>query len=402
MTGVTYGTADGMVIDETNGGQPAGWRTADGKLWFPTIKGLVSIDPVSATVPPPPVFVERAIVNGASVAPGAMNGLGPGQADAEIHYTAVDLGAAEKTRFRYRLDGYDPDWIEAGTRRVAYYTRIPPGRYRFEVVATDSDGAWSGAPRVIALSVTPFWWQRREVQGAALVLLLLITGYLVRLVSLRRARARLAELEREREREQAVERERSRIARDLHDDLGSRLAQIALIAEDPQASRPSDQISGVAREAMQTMDELVWTVNARNDTVGSFAEFAAEFAEEHLRLAGVRYRLQFQPDLDGRRLAADTRRHLYLAFKEAINNVVKHAAASEVHVGLAVDAGMLVLDVTDNGRGLPPGQQGGTGNGLRNMRERMDAVGGTLAMESPGGAGTRLVFRAPLTAEARI
>jgi signal transduction histidine kinase len=347
-------------------------------------------------VPPPPVFVERTVSNDATVSPGALNGLGPGHADAEIHYTAVDLGAAEKTRFKYRLDGYDADWIEAGTRRIAYYTQIPPGHYRFEVVATDSNGAWSGKSAAVSLAVVPFWWQRREVQGAALAVLLVASGYVVRVLSLRRARARVAELERE----QAVERERSRIARDLHDDLGSRLAQIALIAEAEGVSHTTTQISGVAREAMQTMDELVWTVNARNDTVDSFAEFAAEFAEQHLRLAGIRYRLQFGTDFDGRRLAADTRRHLYLAFKEAIHNVVKHAHASEVHVGLAIDRDTLVLDVADNGRGLPDDQIGGTGNGLRNLRERMDAIGGALGIESTTGAGTRLVFRAPLSSDA--
>src|SRR5207248_2847779 len=159
------------------------------------------------------------------------------------------------------------------------------------------DGIWSPAPAGAAIVVMPFWWQRREAIVAGLFLLVAVTGVLVRHVSLRRARARVAELERDR----AIERERSRIARDLHDDLGSRLAQIALIAEDPGRASP-DRISTVAREAMQTMDELVWTVNARNDTVERFAEFAAEFAEEHLSLAGLHYRLHIQPDLDGRRL----------------------------------------------------------------------------------------------------
>ena len=397
VTSITYGTADGMLIDETNGGQPAGWRTADGRFWFPTIKGLVSIDPEGSAAPKPPVFVERAVINGTSMATRALDGLGPGHADAELHYTAVDLGAAEKTRFRYRLHGYDPNWIEAGTRRVAYYTQIPPGSYRFEVMATDSDGAWGGAATAVSLVVTPLWWQLRWVQGLGLVLLLVATGLIVRDVSLRRARARVRELERE----QAVERERSRIARDLHDDLGSRLAQIALIADDPSLSnlpRPSDQIANVARDAMRTMDELVWTVNARNDTVDRFAEFAAEFAEEHLRIAGIRCRLQFPADLEARPLAADTRRHLFLAFKEAIHNVVKHAGASEVHVSLAVEPAALVLAVDDNGRGLPDAMRDGTGNGLENMQERMQAVGGSVAFESPSGAGTRVVFRAPLPA----
>jgi len=390
LTSVTYGTADGMVIEETNGGQPAGWRTADGRLWFPTIKGLVGIEPGTDPATPPPVFVERTVVDGRSLDPRALPRLGPGSADAEFHYTAIDLGAAEKTRFRYRLDGYDRQWIDAGTRRVAYYTKVGPGAYHFEVLATDSDGQWTSTPARVAVVVMPFWWQRREAWAAGVALLIVVTSFVARHVSLRRARVRVAELERER----GLERERSRIARDLHDDLGSRLAQIALIAEDPVRSSPV-RIASVAREAMRTMDELVWTVNARNDTVERFAEFAAEFAEEHLSLAGVRYRLQIQPDLGGR-LGADSRRHLFLAFKEAVHNIVKHAGASEVQIGLGVERNMLALEVADNGRGFPANQHGGTGNGLRNMRERMDAAGGTLIVESAGGAGTRLVFRVPI------
>src|SRR5205085_8514945 len=103
LTSVTYGTADGMVIEETNGGNPAGWRTRDGRLWFPTIKGLVGIEPETEAPKPPPVFIERALVNGAPAEAGALSRLGPGSVDAQFQYTAIDLGAAEKTRFRYRL-----------------------------------------------------------------------------------------------------------------------------------------------------------------------------------------------------------------------------------------------------------------------------------------------------------
>jgi ligand-binding sensor domain-containing protein/signal transduction histidine kinase len=384
----SFGAADGMLTDETNGGAPAGWRARDGRLWFPTIKGLVAIEPDSSAATPPPVFVERVLAGGRPL--GGGDTAGRGSADVEFRYTAIDLGAAEKTRFRYRLAGYDRDWIEAGDRRVAFYTQVPPGSYTFEVMGANGDGVWSAAPTRAAITIVPFWWQRREARVAGVFLLIAVTAFVARHVSLRRARARVAELERD----QALERERARIARDLHDDLGSRLAQIALIAEGPAPGSP-DRIATVAREAMRTMDELVWTVNSRNDTVERFAEFAAEFAEEHLSLAGIRYRLQIQPDLDGRRLDADARRHLFLAFKEAIHNVVKHAGASDVRIALGLSGDTLVLEVADNGRGLPADAAVGTGNGLRNMRERLELAGGTLGVEPNPGGGTRLVFRAP-------
>lgn len=157
------------------------------------------------------------------------------------------------------------------------------------MIAANNHGVWSATPARIPLVVLPFWWQRLEVQGAALAVLLAMTGGLVRSVSLRRARARLAELERA----HALERERTRIARDLHDYLGSRLSLIGLMTEGTQASN-------VARDAAETLDQLVWTVDAQNDTVASFATYATRFAEEHLNAAALSYRFRIQP-VNGRR-----------------------------------------------------------------------------------------------------
>jgi ligand-binding sensor domain-containing protein/signal transduction histidine kinase len=391
VTAVSYGTADGMIVDETNGGSPAGWRTQDGRFWFPTIDGLVEIDPSTKKATPPPVQVERTAVNGETVDAAVLPSLGPGNVDVEFHFTAIDLGAAEKTRFRYRLENYDPRWIDAGTRRVAYYTKLPPGSYHFMVMATDSDGAWSTAPARIAVGVIPLWWQRPEASVAAMFLLVAVTGFGVRHVSLRRTRARLAELERE----QTLERERTRIARDLHDDLGARLSHIAIMADAGAVSERDARIAREARDAVQTMDELVWAVNARNDTVEGFAYFVAQFAEEHVVQAGLRCRLLLPPDLPARAIRADVRRHLYLAVKEAITNALKHAQASEIRLSLRIDGSSLVVEVADDGCGLPA-RIDPTGNGLRNLRERMEAAGGTLAVASTPGQGTRLTFTTPI------
>jgi len=389
LTSVTYGTADGMIIEETNGGSPAGWRTPDGRLWFPTIKGLVGIVPVAGAAKTPAVVMEHAIANGRSVDRAALASLGPGSVDAEFHYTAIDLGAAEKTRFRYRLTNYDAAWIDSGTRRVAYYTKLPPGRYQFEVMATDSDGAWSTTPARVAVVVAPFWWQRRPVIAAAFVLLLAGTALAARSLSLRRARARMAALERE----QALDRERTRIARDLHDDLGAHLSHIAIMAE--SGSRSDGTIAREARAVVQKMDELVWAVNARNDTVESFAYYVAQFTEEHAVHAGLRCRLMLPSELPARTLNAEIRRHLYLAVKEAITNAIKHARASELRLALRLDGDRLVVDVADDGRGLPADLDP-NGNGLKNFRERMAAAGGTVAVTSVPGGGTQLTFTTPL------
>jgi signal transduction histidine kinase len=244
----------------------------------------------------------------------------------------------------------------------------------------------------VPLSIAPFWWERRLVQGSVAALLLFATGLGVRQISLRRVRARLAELERAR----TLDRERARIARDLHDDLGSRLAHIAILAQTSPATGPDSRITRAAREAAEAMDELVWTINARNDTVESFAYYVGQFAEEYVASAGLRCRLEIPVDLSDRPLGADVRRHLYLASKEAVTNAVKHARATEVGVTVQISDGALVLEIRDDGGGLPPGELAPTANGLKNLRERMKAAGGTLDIESAAHAGTRIRCRVPL------
>lgn len=390
---------DGMRETEGMGGgfDPSGLRTGDGRLWFSTIAGFVVIDPrrFPSNRTEPPIVIESALIDGevgGFDAGGALR-VPAGTEAIEITYTALSLAAPAQVRFRYRLAGADQSWHDVGGRRTAFYNRLRPGDYTFEVLATNSDGLWASAPAQLKVVVAPFLWQRTSVQVAGALLVLSLTGTLGHRLAKTRARRRLEELERE----QALTRERTRIARDLHDDLGSRLAQIALIAQ-TGSSAPLDRIASTAREAMQTMDELVWSVNAKNDTVESFAGYVAEFAEEHLSLADLRVRLHFQPDLGTRQLSADTRRHLFLAFKEAVHNVVKHARASEVRVHLSVDAATLVLEVIDDGCGMPAGAARGMGNGLQNIRTRVEAVGGRVTFETRRDGGTTVRFVVPVSA----
>jgi signal transduction histidine kinase len=392
--------SDGMRNVEGSGGglDPSGLRDHAGRLWFSTIDGIAVVEPSTFRVNrvAPPVLVESATAGGlnAWLGDGASLHIPAGTASIAISYTAFSFLAPAKVRFRYRLRGVDPDWQDVGARRTAFYSRLPPGRYTFEVLAANSDGLWSEAPAAVAVVVAPFIWERRSVQAAALLLLLAATALVVRQVSLRRARARVEQLERE----QALDRERSRIAMDLHDDLGSRLTYIAMMAD--ASSAPTDaRIAETARDAVRTMDELVWVVNARNDTVEGFAYYLAQFAEEHIVAAGVRCRLVLPPMLPARGLRAEVRRHVYLACKEAVNNAVKHAHASEIRVAVRVDGATLVVEIADDGRGLPPAEVDPTGNGLKNYRERMSAAGGVVRIESAPGAGTHLEFHVPLDEE---
>jgi signal transduction histidine kinase len=383
------GRADGLRTLEGSGGglDPSGLRSRDGRLWFSTIDGIVVIDPrtFATNTVPPKVAIEQVRVGGAVAAPDQAGTIRvpAGTQQIEIDYTAFSLLIPERVQFKYRFAG-EP-WQDVGTRRTAYYTRLAPASYQFEVLGANNDGVWATSPAVITMIVAPYWWERREWQAAALFALVIVTAVAVRSVSLRRARARVRELERER----AIERERSRIARDLHDDLGSRLSYIAMMAD---ACTGATAVADAARDAARTMDELVWAVNARNDTVSSFALYLAQYAESHIAASGASPRILLPGNLPDRPLSATVRRHLYLACKEAITNAARHAGATEIELSMSIDDAALTTAIADNGRGLPP-EIDPTGNGLRNYRERMALIGGAVDIQSAPGRGTRITFR---------
>jgi ligand-binding sensor domain-containing protein/signal transduction histidine kinase len=392
------GKADGMRSTEGSGGgfDPSGLRSRDGRLWFTTLDGLVVVDPANLQLntSAPPVIVEYAMRDDdRRVDPrqGVVR-LPAGTRSVEIAYTAFSLVAPRKTRFRYRMTGFDESWRDAGTRRSAFYTNLPPAEYRFEVMAANSDGVWSTAPASLRVIVAPSWWQRRTVQLAGLALLLSGTGWAAREVALRRARARVAELERA----QALHNERARIARDLHDDIGTRLTHVGWLAGQVATTGTHADLEAVVRDTLRTMDELVWSVNARHDTAEGLASFAMRHAESVTRAAGFRCRFVAPPDLGAYLLASDTRRHLFLAFKEAVNNALKHSGGSTLRITFAVEGPVLMIEVRDDGAGLPASAGAGHGNGLRNMRERMAAAAGSFELLRAEGGGTIVRLRAGL------
>jgi len=197
INSVVFGTADGMKSRECNGGfQPAGFRTKDGRLWFPTIKGPVRIDAHKSNTVIPPVKIERLFVDKNPVSAREQIEVPPGRGDIEFHYTALSFLNPERMMFRYKLEGYDEDWIDAGTRREAYYTQVPPGSYRFRVVASNNDGVWNEVGTAVGITLTPHFYQTWWFFALCLMALacLVTTAYLMRVTSMKE---REMELERQ-------------------------------------------------------------------------------------------------------------------------------------------------------------------------------------------------------------
>lgn len=376
--------ADGMASRECTGGfQPAGWRKRDGTLLFPTAHGIALLRPqeFALNTRPPEVWIEQAFDNrhSADIRENAVT-VGPGRLRLGFQFTALSLVAPEKVRFRTRLEGMQSDWEESSTPRSVAYEAVPPGRYTFHVMATNNDGVWSAVPATLAVHILPHVWETAWFRGLV-VIAVLGTAFGIG-VMITRARARLKLLHLRVQTAQLIERER--IAQDLHDDLGASLTEISLIAglaaeEANTAKIPV--IADKARQLVSTLDEIVWAVNPRHDTLSSFVEYLTASAAELLEAAGIALRLDIAPGLPELPLDSAQRHALLLAAREALNNAVKHSHATEVRLSLKLQDTDLHITVQDNGHGLPslPSSQS---EGLRNMRARMEAIGGTCSLTS--------------------
>jgi len=221
----------------------------------------------------------------------------------------------------------------------------------------------------------------------------------VRIISFRRLHHRLRILEQQ----EALHRERARIAKDIHDDVGANLTQIALLGELAQQDRTEPdkaadrmgKISGTARQAIKSLDEIVWAVNPRNDTLAHLIDYAGQFAVDFLRSAGIRCRLDFPEQPPARELSTDLRHNLFLVIKEALNNVAKHARATEVWLRASVTPDALKVVIEDNGCGFEKMPDDAISDGLRNMRQRMEDIGGECRIESEPGGGTKVLVHLP-------
>ena len=410
-----YGRSDGLPSLECSGGyQPAAWPGQDGQLWFTTLKGAVSVQPraIRLNLLPPPVVIEEIVIDGKSL--DAMSDaqnkpalagvtydrdkkfleVGPGKHQFEFRYTGLSLTASDRVQFRYRLEEADAGWVEAGTQRAAQYKLLPPGTYQFRVVACNSDGIWNEPGAALTLKILPYFYETlwfRLLAGLAAVGL--VAGA-VRFAVTRRLHQRLEQLARQ----QAVERERTRIAQDIHDDLGANLTLIAVLgdlAKQEKTVERIDKMASTARQAVKSLDEIVWAVNPRNDTLAHLIDYTGQFAADYLRAAGVRCLLDVPEQTAPREVPSNVRHNVFLVVKEALQNIVKHAHATEVWLRINATSQQLRIVIEDNGGGFERAPENALADGLRNMQQRMKELGGQCQIQSRVGTGTEIIVELP-------
>ena len=403
---IAYGRDDGLPSTEFSlGFRGATTRTPDGHLWFATARGALEILPKekpSHAIAALPVLIEEVRVGGTAM---GLNGdvglvIPPRSGPLEIRYTLAQLSAPERLRFRYRLSGLGSGaWVDADHQRTALFTYLPPGDYRFEVAAAGADGPWLPTTASFTFTVRAAWWETSWFRAGVGLLGALALAALVWLAVKRRMRARMRTLEQE----SALERERTRIARDIHDELGANLTQIAGMGELARLDPPGavaghiDGIVSIARGTVSSLDEIVWAINPRYDTLFALTEYLGKFAIEFLSSAGIACEVDSPSDLPARPLGSSMRHHLFVVVKETLNNVVKHAGARAVKLKIEVADGVLRVVVSDDGRGFTVGSEPEDSNGIRNLRERMTEAGGAYRIDSRIGEGARVTVELPFT-----
>ncbi|MBX7173259.1 MAG: hypothetical protein K1X72_19980 [Pyrinomonadaceae bacterium] len=418
ISSVAYGKSDGMLNAECNGGRsPGGIKARDGRLWFPTQDSVAVIDPgnVKSNPKPPPVIIEDVKIDGKSVSPEAAKSeifnpesqieLVPGQNNFEIKYTALSFINSENLRFKYKLDGIDTEWTEAGTRRIAYFSYIPPGDYTFKVIAANADGVWNESGQSIKVKISPVFYRTRWFY---LLSVLTVSGLVFLFF-----RWRISQIEGQRLVQQnfsrqliaSQEAERKRIAAELHDGLGQRLVVIKNLiwmTLNRKETNDLNQLEEISDEASQAISEVkAISYNLRPYQLDRMGLTRA--IEGIIRSAKNSSEIDFSLEIDNidNYFPKEMEINFYRIIQESVNNIIKHSKATKAKIRIKRDEKSLDIMIRDNGQGFQmdeefnakskiqnPKSEGGFG--LIGVRERIDLLGGKAEINTAPGRGTEL------------
>ncbi len=386
-----YTTADGLSPGEFQGA----YRDRHGTLWFATHLGLSQLVPEpDRPRSPPPILISRVSIGGtpypiSAIGQSEISGpvLSPDQNFIQFDYVGLGFGVGEKLRYQYRLEGSGADWSAPAENRNVHYASLSPGRYRFLVRALNAQGLGSEQPAAVSFTVLPPVWMRWwfVLPAGTAMAMLLFAAYRYRLEQLLK-----------------LERVRTRIATDLHDDIGASLSQISILSELARRraadvdvlEKPLAEIAGSSRELLSSMSDIVWSTNPQRDRLRDLIQRMRRFATDIFTARNIEFQFHApESDLEGR-LDPEMRRQVFLIFKESVNNIVRHADCTRVEIQFAVEKAGLVLCVRDDGKGFDAAQPE-AGNGLASMRQRAASLNGSLEITVNGDQGTRVTLRVP-------
>jgi ligand-binding sensor domain-containing protein/signal transduction histidine kinase len=387
-----YTSADGLAPGQVI----SAYCDRAGTMWFGTNHGLTRLIPrPDHGADPPPIWITGLSIAGRRA---SVSELGetrmrdvrvqPGQEQIEFDFVGVSYAPGNVLRYQYRLGNDDP-WSAPSESRSVHFGAIAPGSYRFAVRAVSSDGEISQMPATVEFQVIPALWRDPRFEAILLAVIMAAAIWVHRVRA-----ARLL----------AIERVRSRIASDLHDDIGSSLSQVAILSEvayqragGGKSGEPIERIGELSREMLDSISDIVWAIHPHKDHLSDLKQRMRRFAADVLSVRNVEMRWSADDAARDVELPMELRQQVYLIFKESINNIARHAKATEVRIQLHVTNRQLALTVSDNGCGIQP-RDIHEGNGLKSMKLRASRLGGDLQVRSVAGQGTTLLLTTPLPA----
>ncbi len=390
---VSYGLAGNAIRIRS------GCRTINGEMYFGG-KGLTRFHPDSIRDNPyvPPIVVTQFRLFEEPAPLSNEVNLSYRDNSISFEFAALSYISPEKNQYAYKMEGIDTGWVQSGTRRYAGYPHLDPGEYVFRVKGSNNDGVWNEMGTSILVKIVPPFWARWWFRSLAIITMFLVIGGAIRYVEMRKLKRRIELLEQER----ALERERLRISQDMHDEVGSALSEITILTElvkkesdGPHNADPHIQkISDRSREVTQSINQIVWAINPKNDPLENLVAYIRHYAVQYFTASPIRCHCNFPETVPDIRLSAEARRNIFLAVKESLHNIVKHSFATEAVITLRHTGTSIEILIEDNGRGFSPGTRSSSGNGLENMTMRLAQIKGVCEVQSSPGAGTRvrLVF----------
>lgn len=394
-----YGTEDGLPGTLGRPGMPSSTRAADGRLWFITSLGIAVVDPrrLAVTAPPGPVRVDQIVADGHRYEPARNLTLAPNTSRIQIDYSILSLATATRARFRYRLDQFDSDWQEAGDRRQALYTNLPPGSYVFRVASNSNDGSWTEGDTAFAFSIQPAFYQTRAFY-AAIASVIALGVWLAWRLRLRRVRHEF----------DLVLAERARMGREIHDTLLQSLVGVALEFDDI-STQLDDSANGLKNHVRRVREQVEHYIREARQSIWNLRSPALESSDLPTALrnfgtmatAGNHAKFEFVVTGASRRGVTRVEEQLLRIGQEALTNAVRHSSADVIRAELTYDSSVVHLRVSDNGRGFDPEHVDSDREahwGVTSMRERAQQIGATFKISSRPGAGTTVDITAPCSA----
>lgn len=389
-----FTTRDGLAGDITS----YCFKDSKGNIWVCTSNGLSKLNPAleTTTTTEPPIYLSKLLIAGEDQhlpETGLLQlpalQLAAAKNNLLIEFVALSFQSENDLLYQYKLESADADWSQPSAERTVNYANLAPGSYRFLARAINRDGTVSKTPARFEFTILPPFWRR---WWFLTLMALAISGLIYAIYHYRVQQA------------VQLERVRMRIAHDLHDDVGSSLSQVSILsevvrqrvnAEDETVSKPLSLISRISTEAVDSMSDIVWAINPQKDRLRDLTRRMRQFAGEVFTARDIAFRFEASDSHADVKLQPDTRRQIFLIFKEAVNNVARHSRCSRAEIFFYVEGAQLVLQVKDDGKGFDVTEDG-DGNGLVSMRKRAESLQATLRIISDKGKGTSVTLRVPL------